>query len=301
MNHIRILTIAALLMGASCSKSTAPAQVTSNVVPENAEVKKIATGYTFTEGVTEAVDGRVFFSDIPNNRIHIFDPKTSQTTVHRENTGGANGLMFNKDGVLFACEGNAKRVTKQIGSEVTVLADKFEGKALNSPNDLALDNAGGVYFTDPGYGLEPPDLNVEAVYYVSAAGEVTRAISDLNRPNGIVFSPDFKVLYVADVGDKKIFAYDVISSGKPENKRQFTKFGADGMTVDEMGNLYTTAKGKVTIVKPDGKVAGVVTVPESPTNVEFGGKDGKTLFITARTSLYAVDLNARGVDRQKRP
>jgi sugar lactone lactonase YvrE len=301
MKHIRILTIAALLMGAACSKSTAPAQVTPNVVPENAEVKKIATGYTFTEGVTEAADGRIFFSDIPNNRIHIFDPKTNQTTVHRENTGGANGLMFNKEGTLFACEGKAKRVTKQVGSEVTVIADKFEGKALNAPNDLALDNAGGVYFTDPGYGVEPPDLNVEAVYYVSAAGEVTRAISDLKRPNGIVFSPDFKVLYVADPGDKKIFAYDVTSAGKPQNKRQFTKFGADGMTVDELGNLYTTAKGKVTIVKPDGKVADVVTVPESPTNVEFGGKDGKTLFITARTSLYAVELNVRGADKQKRP
>lgn len=301
MKQIRILTVAALLMGALCSKSAAPAQVPVSVVPENVEVKKIASGYTFTEGVTEAEDGHIFFSDIPNNRIHILDPKTGQTTVNRENTGGANGLMFNKDGMLFACEGKAKRVTKQNGSEVIVIADKFDGKALNAPNDLALDNAGGIYFTDPGYGVEPPDLNVEAVYYVDAAGKVTRAISDLKRPNGIVFSPDFKVLYVADPGDKKIFAYDVTSAGKPENKRQFAKFGADGMTVDELGNLYATAKGRIIILKPDGKTAGEVTVPEGPSNVEFGGKDGKTLFITARTSVYSVELNVRGVDKQKRP
>lgn len=292
-------SIVVLLMGISCSKFSTPVSV--NVVPENAVIRKVATGYTFTEGVAEAVDGRIFFSDIPKNRIYTLDQKTGLTSLHRKNTGGANGLMFNKDGVLFACEGKARQVTKQIGNEVTVIADKFEGKALNRPNDLALDNAGGFYFTDPGYGLKPSDLNIEAVYYVDALGKITRPISDLKRPNGIVFSPDFKVLYVSDPGDKKIFAFDAISLGKPENKREFLKFGADGMTVDEMGNLYATSKGKVIIVNPIGKVVGVLSIPERPTNLEFGGKDGKTLFITARTSLYAVDMNVRGVNKQKRP
>ncbi|MEM9280342.1 MAG: SMP-30/gluconolactonase/LRE family protein [Verrucomicrobiota bacterium] len=269
------------------------------LVPEGAKVRQLGEGFTFTEGPAEGLDGKIYFNDIPNERTHVYDPATGEIEVFREETGRANGLMFDTDGSLYACEGGARRVTRQMGDEISVVADLFAGKRLNSPNDLALDDIGGFYFTDPRYGRDRSDMELdeEAVYYVSGDGNVLLATDDVVKPNGITFSPDFDVLYVADPGAETIWAFDVTAPGEIVNKRAFASIGSDGMTVDERGNVYCTWKGEVWIFSPEGEELARIECPESPANCTFGGPEGKTLYITARTGFYAIDLNVAGGQR----
>jgi sugar lactone lactonase YvrE len=266
------------------------------VVPEGEAVRKLADGFKFTEGPAKGKDGRIYFNDIPNERTHVYDPKTGETAVHRENTGRANGLMFDAEGGLYACEGGARRVTRQVGDEVRVVVDAFEGKKLNSPNDLALDNEGGLYFTDPRYGKDRSDMELEkeSVYYVDGEGKVNLATEDVVKPNGIIFSPDFETLYIADPGAETIWAFEVEEEGVLGKKRKLAGIGSDGMTVDERGNVYCTWKGEVWIFSPEGEEIARIACPEGPANCTFGGPEGKTLYITARTGFYAIDLKVRG-------
>lgn len=265
------------------------------VVPVGAEVVKIADGFEFTEGPAAGPDGRIYFSDIPNERIQVYDPVSGSMEVFRENSGRANGLMWTPAHSLIACEGGNRRVTRQTGGQVTVLAESFEGKRLNSPNDLALDGAGGIYFTDPRYGpRDDMEMDVEGVYYIPRSGKITRVVEDLAKPNGLVFSPDMKILYIADPGAATIWAYDVAGPGKLAKKRAFAEIGSDGMTVDERGNVYCTFKGEVWIFSPGGEEVARIKPPEAPANCTFGGPGGKTLFITARKGFYGIVLNVKG-------
>ena len=265
------------------------------VVPEDSRVEKVASGYKFTEGPAADRDGNVWFTDIPNKRILKFDVTSDEATVVREKSGGANGLMFDKDGRLFVCEGGSRRLTYEDGS---ILADRYDGKKLNSPNDLDIDRKGGVYFTDPRYGKRRNmELDVEAVYYVSPKGKLIRVIDDLKRPNGLILSKDAKILYVADNAAKKIVAYDVRDDGSLWNARDFAwmdkeaRGGPDGMTLDERGNVYAAAQGAIWIWTPEGKLDAKIKVPENPSNCAFSGQ---TLYITARKSLYRIKLNVSG-------
>jgi len=280
-----------------------PAQGES-LVAEGAKVEKLAGGFRFTEGPVADAKGNVFFSDIPNNRIHIWSVDGKLSTF-RENSGGANGLAFDKKGNLLACEGAARRLTstevaissegKMAAAKVTVLADKFEGKKLNSPNDLWIDPEGGVYFTDPRYGQEK-DLEQGGfhVYYLSADGKtLSRVIDNLVKPNGVHGSSDGKLLYVADPGDSKTYVYSITGPGKLSERKLFARQGSDGLKRDERGNIYLTGKG-VTVYSPSGELLETINVPEGPANLCFGGKDRDTLFITARTSLYAVKMRVKG-------
>ena len=265
------------------------------------EPKKLAGDMKFTEGPVADGKGKVYYSDIPNNRIMVWDGKENK--IWREDSGGANGLKIDKDGNLVACEGGNRRITRiaVADQKVTVLAESFDGKKLNSPNDLAIDAKGGIYFTDPRYGKRDGiELDKEAVYYIPpGGGKAVRVADDLTRPNGIHVDKD--KLYIADAGASKTWIYGMNDDGTLKEKKEFCAKGSDGMKVDEKGNVYLTTGGKVEIFSPEGKSIGNIPMPEvevngkkvreGPANLVF---DGKTLYITARTGFYSVAMNVAG-------
>ena len=271
-----------------------------SVVAPGALVTKLAGGFSFTEGPATDTAGNIFFSDIPNNRIHKWS-LDDKLTIFLENSGGANGLFFDKTGNLLACEGGGRRlVSINPQGKVEILADKYQGKQFNSLNDLWIDPKGGIYFTDPRYGRrDNMEQGGEHVYYLSPdRKEIKRVIDDMVRPNGVIGTPDGKILYVTDHGGGKTFAYTVNQDGTLSNKKLFAPEGSDGMTIDNQGNVYLT-RGGVTVYNIKGEKVEVIKVPEGPANVCFGGKDKRTLFITARTSLYSVRMRVSGAGQQQ--
>jgi len=261
------------------------------VVAEGAKVEKLAGGFKFTEGPAADAKGNIFFSDIPNNRINKWSVDGKLSTF-RENSGGANGLYFDKDGNLLACEGNGRRlVSIDPKGNVTVLADKYNGKRFNSLNDLWIEPKGGVYFTDPRYGNRSGmEQGGEYVYYLLPnRKKIIRVVDDMVRPNGVIGTTDGKRLYVADYGGGKTFVYGINKDGTLSNKKLFAAEGSDGMTIDNEGNVYLTTD-VVAVYNKNGEKIETIKVPEQPSNVCFGGKDKRTLFITARTSLYSVRM-----------
>jgi sugar lactone lactonase YvrE len=273
---------------------------------EGAKLDKLWGDGEFTEGPTPAPDGSIYFSDI-GNRVMRFDPKTGKTTAVRDPGGRTNGLKFDAKGRLVACEGantgGGRRisVTEKDGT-VKTLADKFDGKRFNSPNDLTIDAKGRIYFTDPRYvGDEPRELDHESVYRVDPDGTVTRVISDVTKPNGIVLSPDGKTLYLSEHhpnGPRQLRAYPLKEDGTAGAGKVLHDFGQDrgidGMTVAADGTIVATAGAKETagihFFSPDGKKVGFLPTPEDPNNCCFAGPKSKTLYITAGKSLYRVDL-----------
>jgi gluconolactonase len=269
----------------------------SDVAAPNAEVKKLAGDFRFVEGPAADAEGNVYFSDIPNNRIHKWSFAENRLSTHRENSGGANGLFFDQAGNLIACEGGARQMTQDNRKgEIVVLAKEYGGKRFNSPNDLWVDPKNGIYFTDPFYGPKDTKLEMDGmhVYYIGPdRKKVIRVTSDLVQPNGLIGTPDGKTLYIADPGSKKTWAYTIQSDGTLADKQLLTESGSDGMTMDEKGNIYITAGG-VKVYNPSGKLIQEIKTPESPANVTFAGPDFRTLFITARTSVYAVPMSVKG-------
>ena len=262
-----------------------------SVVAEWAKVEKLAGGFKFTEGPVADANGNIYFTDIRNNRIHKWSVDGKLSTFH-EDSGGANGLFLDKNGNLFACEeGRRELVSIASDGKETVLADKYDGKKLNSPNDLWIDLKGGIYFTDPRYGDRASmEQKGECVYYLSPDRKnLIRVIEDLARPNGIIGTPDGKTLYVADHGASKTFVYTINEDGTLSNKKLFAAEGSDGITMDNEGNIYLT-NSVVAVFNKAGEKIESIEVPEQPSNVSFGGKDKQTLFITARTSLYTVRM-----------
>lgn len=267
------------------------------------DVKKLHTGFSFTEGPAADADGNLYFTDIPNNRIHKMDA-SGQVSVFIEPSGHCNGLMA-VGKRLLACEmdGRLKEFSLDDKKE-TVLADKHEDKRFNAPNDLVIDQTGGIYFTDPRFRAPDPwPQGKEAVYYRAADGKVTRLVDDRKAPNGIILSPDEKTLYVIPSMEKQMWSYPVEAPGKISTGKVLCELrqpkgsdngGGDGLTVDTAGNLYITSGLGVQVVSPDGKILGVVEFPEQPANVTFGGPNRKTLYVTARTSLYSVEMEATG-------
>lgn len=280
------------------------------IVPEGAKLEKLWSEGEFTEGPAQGPDSCIYFSDI-GNRIVKYDPATGKTSVFRGPSGRANGLDFDAQGRLVAAEGantgGQRRVTRtEKDGKVTVLADKFEGKAFNSPNDVTIDKLGRIYFSDPRYvGDEPRELDHESVYRIDEKGKVTRFITDVTKPNGLALSPDMKTLYVAESnhqGKRQLLAYALKDDGAPGPRKVLHDFGAkrgiDGMSVDEKGRLFATAgtddESGVYIFSPAGKQLGFIHTPEKATNCVFAGPDRNILYITAGKSLYRIKVNARG-------
>jgi gluconolactonase len=256
-----------------------------------------------------AADGSILFSDI-GNRILRFDPKSGKTTVFREPSGRANGLIFNSRGQLIVAEGanvgGGRRVsiTDRDGT-IRTLVDSYDSKRLNSPNDVAVDRDGRVYVSDPRYvGNEPRDLDFERVYVVEPEGFITALNLDVLKPNGLAVSPDGQTLYVSDNGSKRraLVAARIGAMGKVSNSRVIHEFrdqrGIDGMTVTTDGRIVAAAGGGAKagayIFSPDGKLLEIIPTPEDPANVEFGGDDRKTLYICAGKSLYRIKTTMTG-------
>jgi gluconolactonase len=274
----------------------------SSLMAPGAAVKKMAGDFKFTEGPAGDGMGDVYFSDIPNNRILKWSLDGKLSTF-LESSGGANGLYFDKNGNLLACQGEARRlVSISPKGEVTVLADQYNGKKFNSPNDLWIDPKGGVYFSDPRYGnRESMEQDGEHVYYLKPDHKtVVRVISDMVRPNGMIGTPNGRTLYVTDQGGGKTYSYKVNRDGTLSSKQLFAPEGADGMTIDNKGNVYLATK-VVAVYNKKGKKIEAIAVPEQPSNITFAGKDNNTLVITARTSLYAVDMLVKGAKTPIRP
>ncbi|MDZ7373727.1 MAG: SMP-30/gluconolactonase/LRE family protein [candidate division KSB1 bacterium] len=267
----------------------------AGVLPDYAQVVQLGTGFRFTEGPASDEQGNVYFSDIPADRIYFWS-LDGTIVLFRRNTGGANGLFLDRAGNLYICEGKNRRVTVlSPDGTLRILAERYQGKRLNSPNDLWVSPNGGVYFTDPRYGpRDDLEQDGEHVYFIPPdRTQVIRVIDDLVRPNGIIGTPDGKILYVADHGGEATYAYDIAEDGSLRNKRLFVRQGSDGMTLDERGNLYLTS-GSVTVYAPSGEKLGEILLPEQPTNVTFAGRGGRLLFVTARSSVYAVPTAVRG-------
>jgi gluconolactonase len=262
--------------------------------PPDAKVVKLADGFKFTEGPTADAEGNVYFTDQPNDKILKWSVDGKLSTF-LDKSGRSNGLCFDKSGLLWACADEKNELWKidPKTKEVTVLVKDFSGKLLNGPNDVwTLPNGNGAYFTDPLYKRPywkrgDQEQDKRGVYFVSAKGEITRADGDYKQPNGIVGSHDGKTLYASDINARRTYSYDIQPDGKLTNRRLFCEAGSDGMTIDNAGNVYLTS-GKVLVFDKSGKKLMELTVPESPANVCFGGKDRKTLFITARTGFYSV-------------
>ena len=283
----------ALLLGAIASCRRMPQ---SDLILPGARVERVREGFEFTEGPAVDREGNVYFSDIPRSRVYRWSAQDGKITLFRENSAGANGNYFDKIGNLISCEGKARRVTStDMTGRRTVIADSFDGLRLNSPNDLWIDPKGGIYFTDPRYGpMDDLEQDGEHVYYIAPDRKnLKRVADDLVRPNGIIGTPDGKTLYIADEAANKTWLYSINADGSLTGRRLFVAQGSDGMTIDEKGNIYLT-RGGVTVYDPAGKRIEQIPVPLEPANCTFGGADGKTLFITARTAVFTLKMTVHG-------
>lgn len=296
-----------LLLTAILLSNAALAQIEDKkgIIAKDAELVKVQDGFSFTEGPAVNRFGDVYFTDQPNNRIHVWNAISNQVSVFKEDAGRSNGMYFMLDGTLITCadEKNELWSVAKTG-EPTVIISAFKGKKLNGPNDVWLVPKGGLYFTDPLYprpyweGIRSPEKEQdgEHVYYLSPdKTQLFRVAEDLVKPNGIVGTPDGKYLYVADIGAKKTYKYEIREDGYLTNKTVFCEMGSDGMTIDDRGNVYLTGDG-VTVFNNNGEKIAHITVPAKWTaNVVFGALDRKTLFITAMDAVYTIKMKARGV------
>lgn len=294
-------TIVALVCGAMLLDSVSAADV-ATLIQSGAEVKKIAGDCKFTEGPAYSPKGFLVFSDIPNSRIVRWDDDGTVSDFLKP-SGKSNGLLFDAAGHLYVCQGDARRVVRigAVDGKIETLCDQFEGKKLNSPNDLALDYTGGLYFTDPRYGSnEGVEQPVMGVYYIDAQGKATRVIDSLQRPNGVLVSTNGQQLIVAEPNKREVWAYPITGPGKLgagkviyTGDEKLDGGGPDGMALDADGRIYCTYKS-VVVLTPAGELIGRIPVPEQPANCKFGGADGKTLFMTARTSVYSLAMTVAG-------
>lgn len=292
----RYLVLVWLLLG---SVRVSGADGLEGLLDSKTPVERLATGMKFTEGPAWLADeGMLVFSDIPNSKLMQWS-SDGGLKVFRESEQ-SNGNLVDLQGRLLTCQHAGRNVVRaEPDGSITVLVDRYEGKRLNSPNDVAVKSDGSLWFTDPSYGLggKPGELDGKWVYRFDPQSEMLSVVSrHFNMPNGIVFSPDESKLYISDTGSLgKVLAFSVLEGTALSEKPLFAiDVRSDGMCVDEKGNLYTTAAGGVHVYDAGGKKLGLIPVDEQPANVCFGGERNRALFITARTSLYAVEMAVGG-------
>jgi gluconolactonase len=323
----RIATACLLLCAGIGAASAASDQTTAikrldpaldAVIAPGTRIEVVATGFKFTEGPMWR-EGRLWFSDLSDDKVVAVSPDGKVETLIQHAGGlnpfpansflGSNAMVTDKDGsVLLVQQGGRKIVRLDARLQPTVLIDKYEGKRLNSPNDLVFAPDGALWFTDPPFGLAQMDkdpakeLSFNGVYRY-ADGKLTAAIRDLSLPNGLAFSPDSKTLYVANYGPKRsVNAYSVAADGSVGKARTVIEYGPDekrdggpdGLKVDRAGNLWTTGPGGIRIVTAQGKVLGQIILPEVAANLAFAD-DGRTVYITASTSIYRLKSLTAGV------
>lgn len=279
------------------------ALMAQDIIPEGAEPEQITEGHQFTEGPYWHPDGFLLYSDIPANQIYKWTPG-GEKEVFLEPSGNSNGIIGDgSDGIIIAQHaGQVAHVS--LDGELTILIESYDDKRLNSPNDLALTTSGFIYFTDPPYGVNEEDreLDFSGVYRIRSRGGLPQLLFDeFNRPNGIIFSPDESRFYVNDTETGQIFSFDVNEDGSVSEGAYFAEVGtptnmgaADGMAVDENGNLYSTGPDGVHIFNPEGSKIGMIPTPVSVTNLDWGGDDKNLLYMTAAEGVYVITLNVTG-------
>ena len=273
-----------------------------DLIPEQ-EPALIAEGFQFTEGPVWHPEGWLLFSDIPADTIYRYIPG-GRPEPYLSPSRHANGLTFDRQGRLLACEHGGRQVSRQAADGImTPLVGHYAGKPLNSPNDLVVHSGGSVFFTDPPYGIdpEPGEQGFNGVYRLDPDGGLALLNSTMNRPNGLAFSLDESVLYVADSRNRNVLAFPVqddLSLGEPSvlvAMDTAERGGPDGMKLDRQGHLYVAGPGGLWIVTPAGVHLGTIPLPQLPANLCFGGPEYRTLYITARTGLYSLAVNVAGL------
>ena len=265
---------------------------------EAVKVERAADKLHFAEGPSWSHEGWLIFCDVPTNRMMKFVPGQG-TEVFRENSNGTDGTALDSQGRVYACETRARRITRtDKKGKIEVIADKFQGKKLNAPNDIVVRNDNNVYFTDPAFGpqLDSRELDFFGVYHITPKGELEVISKPKGRPNGVALAPAGKILYVTNSDDKKVYAYDLDKNGAASNERVLISSITgvpDGLRTDEKGNLYIAAKA-VLIYTPQGKLIREIPLTEKPSNMAFGDTDMQSLYVTARTSLYRLRLPIKG-------
>jgi gluconolactonase len=276
----------------------------SSIIAPGAKVELLAGGFKFTEGPACDRNGNIYFTDQPNDRILIWSTEGKLSTF-MQGSGRANGLSFDREGNLWACADEKNELWRipPSGKPVVVVKD-YEGKLLNGPNDVWIRPDGGLYFTDPFFkrdywNRQKSEQDAQGVYYLDAKRtKMLRVASDLKMPNGIIGTPDGKLLYVADIGGQRTYRYNIQKDGSLSNRQLFCEMGSDGMTIDSEGNVYLTGKG-VAVFDPAGKKIEQIAVDAAWTaNVCFGGKDGRMLFITAMQNLFGLRMRVQGAGSQ---
>lgn len=261
--------------------------------------------FEFVEGPAWDGEDLIYFSDIPNTSVHSYNLETGEFTQVLNDSNGANGLLFNREGELLFCEQDTGLISAYNLSSRNRrnLVNNYQGTRFNRPNDLVMDKRGGIYFTDPSWSDERPQL-VKGVYYLNNAGELTRVVDNMDKPNGIILSPDEKYLYIVDSAHYKIRRYTLDAPGvlgkeilfaelAYENMKQASN--ADGLAMDSSGNLFVSYRHGVSVFNSEGKSLGIIKVPEGPSNLEFAGENRNELYITAHTNLYRVTLPVAGL------
>lgn len=286
------------------------------VIAPGTKIEKVATGFIFIEGPMWK-DGKLWFSDVRMNKVRTYDPKTNKVTVILNDSGGlknappdknfgSNGMITDKDGSILLTRMYIGAIEKMDDKGNTKpFLSKYQGKRLNSPNDLVFTKDGALWFTDPSFGL--PDMDKDAKkeikfngVYRYKDGKLTAMVTDMTQPNGIAFSPDEKTLYISNsLPEMYVRAYDVAADGSLSKPRRLITWPGsapdvpDGMKVDSAGNVWATGPGGLSIISPQGKVLGQLIVPETVANVGFA-EDGKTVYLTGSTSLYRLKTKIAG-------
>jgi gluconolactonase len=287
------------------SRLEAKSETFKHLITKGAKLKRVATGFKFTEGpIWFAEENYLLFSDIPANKIFQLG-EDRQVTTFRHFSGNSNGLTRDRQGRLIACEHSNRRVTRtEKDGSITVLVYQFQGKKLNSPNDVVVKSDGAIYFSDPPYGIQPEQQEqpVQGVYRLSPDGqELTLVAGDFDHPNGLAFSPDEKQLYIDDSSCRHLRVFDVQEDGTLTNGRIFADMSVnkqglpDGMKVDLEGHIYCTGPGGVWVFDATGNHLGTIVTSEIPANCAWGGTDWRTLYITAQTSVYQIRVKIPGI------
>ena len=274
---------------------------------ETTEAECLATGFVFTEGPLWHPDGYWLFVDVRREPGAIFKLiPGGETEIFREPSNGSNGLTFDLEGQLIMCEGDGRRMSRreQDGS-IAALAEQWDGKRLNRPNDVVCHSDGSIYFTNPGGRVpaEEREIDFSGVHRIAPDGTVTAVVTDTEYPNGLAFSPDESILYVTNTRERMyIAAYDMQPDGTATNGRVFADMSSDepdgvpdGMKVDSEGRVYSTGPGGCWVFEPDGTHLGIIRLPEIPANCAWGGEDYRTMFFTARTSVYTLRMRTAGI------
>jgi gluconolactonase len=301
MKPVLAVLIATVLSAAAQVEHLDPAA--AELVAADVKIEKLGGGMKFTEGpVWVPARKALIFSDIPSARLMKWEE--GKGVSEHEAALNPNGNTLDREGRLVTCEHSGRRVIRvEADGKKTVLAGEFGGRKLSSPNDVVVRKDGSVWFTDPHYGVpagEKKEQEVNRVYRLDpAAGKVTSVSELFDMPNGLAFSPDEKTLYIADSGKpQRVGAFPVKDDGSLGEPKFWMSGGSDGLRTDVRGNVYTTASDGVRIYNPEGKHLARITLPEQPANCTFGGSDYRTLFVTARTSLYAIPLKVAGNDQR---